>query len=385
MLILQVIDSLGQGGAEASLADVAPHLQSSGVDFHVAFFRGHSTATSAVLMEAGVTLHPVAAQETRPGRVQAVRALCADIQPDLVHTTLFESDIAGRIGGRLARVPVVSSLVNEMYGKEQRSAGLRTTRILLARATDAATSRLVTRFHAISNTVADVMSRRLWIPRSKIDVVYRGRDPQRLGVRSPERRALCRQQLGLGDDTPVVLSVARQEPQKNLDTLWRAFAQVHAKLPAARLLHAGREGSHTKTLRAIKDEFSLGDAVIELGVRSDVPDLLAAADVLAFPSRWEGLGGTILEAMALECPIVCSDIPVFHEALADSPSAIFVDPSDSSRLAGALINVLDSPWNPRITAVARARFLDQFTIERCAQATVEFYERALEANGRKSR
>ena len=118
----------------------------------------------------------------------------------------------------------------------------------------------------------------------------------------------------------------------------------------------------------------LAGAVTFLGMRDDVPDLLAAADVFAFPSRWEGAGGTLLEAMALEAPIVSSDLPTLGQTVDDSV-AVLVRPGDARDLAAGILGVLDDPAAATARAHAgRARFEAEFTIGSGARRMARLYE-----------
>jgi glycosyltransferase involved in cell wall biosynthesis len=78
---------------------------------------------------------------------------------------------------------------------------------------------------------------------------------------------------------------------------------------------AGRDGNATNSLQALARELDIVDRVQFLGHRSDVADLMVAADVFVFPSLWEGLGGVLIEALALEVPIVSSDLDATREVL----------------------------------------------------------------------
>ncbi len=296
-----------------------------------------------------------------------------------MHTTLFEADLAGRIAGAWARVPVVSSLVTVGYGSSQRSEpGIRSWKLLGAQITDIATARLVRRFHAVSCHVADVMARRLLVARSRMDVIPRGRDPQALGARTLERTAHARAMLGADPADRLLLAVARQEYPKGLDVLLRAFPLVRAEVPGARLIVAGQEGNHTTTLHAIVAELGLKDRVTFLGRRSDVADLLCAADLFVLPTRREGFPGAVLEAMALEVPIVSTAIPAVEEAVRAGEHALLVPPDDPAALAAAAVESLTSPRASQQRAqAALARFHDCFTIERAADGMVRFYETAL--------
>ncbi|HEV2870858.1 MAG TPA: glycosyltransferase, partial [Actinomycetota bacterium] len=115
-----------------------------------------------------------------------------------------------------------------------------------------------------------------------------------------------------------------------------------------------------------------------LGPRDDVADLLAAADTVVIPSRWEGLSNVLIEAMALEAPVVASDLPTLHDAVADLDTARLVPPADPARLAAAILADLEDPASARLRAGrARERFLQHFTVDRVADQMLGFYDRAL--------
>lgn len=377
MHVLYVIDSLIPGGAERSLAALAPHLVSRGVVLDVAYLHRRPGLHQEV-REAGAEMYCLAGRGGRLGWFWRVRRLAADRRPDLLHTTLFEADIAGRMAGWSSRLPVVSSLVNVAYGPEQAGRGVAGWKLHGAQLADAATARSVARFHAVSRHVAEQMGRRLHISPDRIEVVPRGRDPRLLGTRTPQRRRAARVGLGLDSDTPLVLAAARQEAQKGLDTLLEAFSRVLRELPNARLALAGREGGQTRQLRAAVESLGLGHAMRFLGVRNDVPELLCAADLFVLPSRWEGLPGAVLEAMALEVPVVASDLPMVREVVTDGLTARLVPVDQPTALSGAMLEVLSDPTGAADrTTMARADFLERFTIDRAADRMVELYQRTM--------
>lgn len=377
MRVTYVIDSLSPAGAERSLVDLVPHLVSRGIHMDVVtLFDRPGLAAEAVA--GGATVTCLAGRGGRAGATLRVRRHLRHHRPDLVHTTLFEADIVGRVAGATARVPIVSSLVNLSYGPEQRnSPGVSPARLELARRIDAGTARFVRRFHAITEHVADVMSARLHLPRERIDVVPRGRSPDTLGRRDPKRAADVRAQLGVGHDAPLLVSVARHEYQKGLDVLLRATAEVVRDVPSLRVVVLGRAGNQTADLERLRDELHLGEVVSLSGVRDDVPDVLAAADAFVLASRWEGQSGALVEAMAMSAPIVVSDLEVFREVLGDG-AARFATIGDPTALATAIRETLDD----RDTALARAeaarvRFETRFTLAASVDGMVSFYERAL--------
>ena len=377
MYVLYLIDSLVPAGAERSLLAMAPEYRRLGVRLDVVYLEPRP-GLQADLAAAGARVDQVQASG-RLARVREVRRLLVGRGPDLLHTTLFESDVVGRTAALRSRVRSVTSLVSDSYGPGHvHDAGLPRWKVRGAQVLDAVTARQASRFHAITAYVADVCSARLRIPRSRIDVIPRGREPARLGVASRERRAAARASLGVGAGTQLVVAVARQERAKGLDRLLEAHVVVRTHHPGAVLVVAGREGNQSAELGAQADRLGLGDSVRFLGVRDDVPDLLCAADVFVLPSRWEGLGGVLLEAMAVEAPIVASDLPAVREIVEDGVTGVLVDAADPRRLAQAVTGVLDDrPGAAARAAAARSVFLERYTVDRVAEAMVAFYRRAL--------
>jgi glycosyltransferase involved in cell wall biosynthesis len=375
--LLYVIDSLVPAGAERSLEALAPHYVARGVRLDVAYLHERA-GLQRELEDAGARLFSLAGRGGRAGWLARTVALVRRLRPDLVHTTLFEADVTGRAAARLAGVPVVSSLVNETYGPAHLGdPQLRRWKVRAAQLVDGATARFATRLHAVSAFVANTMAWRLRFPRERIDVVPRARDPVRLGRRTPERRDATRARLDVDSRSPLVLAVARQEHQKGLDVLLEALALVQREVTDARLIVAGRPGNQTPALLELVERLGLRDAVRFLGSRDDVPDLLCAADVLALPSRREGFPGAMVEAMALEVPIVASDLPQVREVV-DASGASLVPPGSPEALAAEIGHVLVDPEGAagRVER-AQTRFRERLTVDRVADEMIAFYGRAL--------
>jgi glycosyltransferase involved in cell wall biosynthesis len=373
-----VIDSLAPGGSERSLAAMVPRFTTAGLTLDVAYLR-ERPGLHDELRSGGARLFPPQGGRGRVAVARRLAKLIRDRAPDLVHTTLFEADLSGRLASVLARVPVVSTLAASAYDEDHLDdPALRRWKVRLAQVADASTGQLVTRFHAVASHVADDMARRLWVPRGRIDVVPRGRDPEILGSPGEARRAHVRGSLGIETVERVVLGVARHEHNKGLDVLIRAMPAVLRRTPSARLVIAGREGTTTGPLTRLVRELGIEAQVMLLGHRADVPDLLCAADVFVLPSRSEGSPGALLEAMALGVPIVATDIPPVWELVGRNRLARLLEPGDHEGLGEAISALLADPAESREMGEAgRARFLEHFTIDRVAAQMIEFYERAL--------
>lgn len=382
MRVLTLIDSLAVGGAEQSLLTVTPHLVKRGIDVHVAYLVERD-GIGPEIAEAGATVHSLAGPAGRIAAVRRARALIASLQPDLTHTTLFEADVVGRIAARLAGAPVISSFVTESYGPEHYgNPEYRRWKVRAAHLADAATARLATRFHAVSEATARVMAERLRLDPATITVIPRGRDPERLGERTEQRRREARAMLGVGHEEPLVLAAGRHFHFKGLDVVAAAMPFVRAAYPKARLVIAGREGPSTAELRQRIVEGGVEDAVDLIGYRSDVPDLMTAADVFVLPSRAEGSPGVLLEAMALEVPVVATDISAVREIAGPTPTMILTPPDHPEPMANAIVGVLGDPGAAsELAASARRRFFDTYTVERVAERTIALYEDAVGSVG----
>jgi glycosyltransferase involved in cell wall biosynthesis len=144
--------------------------------------------------------------------------------------------------------------------------------------------------------------------------------------------------------------------------------------PRLVVLVAGRRGTASDRLAQVHRRPGVRAVVRFLGYRDDVPDLLAASDLFVFPSLSEGLGGALIEAMALGLPVVASDVDAIREVVESEGNALLVRPGSSIELAAAVETLLDDPRR-REAFGARSReiFEQTFTIDRSAGRTIELY------------
>jgi len=335
-----IIDSLGAGGAERSLVELLPHVIELGADPVVVTFRTASVGFESDAKATGARRITIEARNPLT-RLRSLRAVVRREEPDLVHTTLFNSDIAGRVACVRMPAKVSTSLVNTTYDAARYAdPSVTGWKLDIGRYIDSWTAlHLCDHFHAITEAVKDSSVEALRIDPDKVAVIYRGRDSLRLGEPTVERRHTVRHRLGLDSNQPVLLNVGRHEYQKGQQSLIEAVGLLMRDLPRLVLLIAGREGNTTERLQSAVARHGLTKNVFFLGHREDVGDLLTAADVFTFPSVYEGLGGALLEAMMMKTPIVASDIPTFREVLGtDYP--FLATPHDPESLANAVRRLL---------------------------------------------
>ena len=374
--VLAVINGLGTGGAERSLAEMLPGLERVGIDVTVAcFYRRDAGVEESVLHRDRVRFISSA---RLAGRVRALRRIVTHERPDVVHTIILESHLTGRLASIGRHVVVLSSLVNTPYA-EARTADPRigSQKLNAVRLADGLTARHLTdHFHAITHAVKAHAIDSLHIDAARITVVERGRDRMRLGSASQERRARARRALGLDDDAEVAVCLGREDYQKGHRYLLEATAHLARTRPNLVTVVAGRRGTESDALGRDIARLGLGDRFRRLGHRDDAPELLAAADVFVFPSLFEGLGGSLIEAMALSLPIVASDIPAIREVVEDGRNATLVAPRSGEAIASAVSALLDSdPLRSAYGRRSRTIFEERFTLERSTAGMADLYRR----------
>jgi glycosyltransferase involved in cell wall biosynthesis len=156
--------------------------------------------------------------------------------------------------------------------------------------------------------------------------------------------------------------VARLDPIKNLPTLLTAMAEVRQQQSGAHLLIVG-DGPLRESLQQQATALNLETAVHFLGTRHDVPDLLAASDVLALPSLSEGLSMTLIEGSAAGLPLVASDVGGNNELVEHGTNGLLVPVSNAGALAKALITIItDKAKADQMGKASRQRFHQYFQV-----------------------
>jgi glycosyltransferase involved in cell wall biosynthesis len=190
---------------------------------------------------------------------------------------------------------------------------------------------------------------------------------------SDDERSATRKRLGLAD-LPTVVCVGRLTRQKGQDVLLAAWPAVRDQVPQAQLVLVG-DGPDVEALRKQAD-----GAVVFAGHRTNVAEWLAAADVAAFPSRWEGMSIGLLEAMASGRSIVATDVPGASEALGEVGGPL-VPPEDPAALAAAIVTRLQDPERAASEGrAARERVEQTFPLAATRAGVAELYEELLSSN-----
>lgn len=170
---------------------------------------------------------------------------------------------------------------------------------------------------------------------------------------------------------PVILAIGRLTWQKGFDRLIRMFAQL--PLPDARLVILG-EGEDRDSLLDLAAQCGVGSRVVLPGFVQDTERWLAHADVFALPSRWEGFGHVIVEAMAAGLPVVAYDCPHGpRDIIGNEENGILVAPDDDSQFSAALQRLLTDETERQRFAKAGMRTAESFARDRIAASYLDLF------------
>jgi glycosyltransferase involved in cell wall biosynthesis len=224
---------------------------------------------------------------------------------------------------------------------------------------------------AISNCIGKVLTD-YGISEKKVTVVHSGIDLARLDV-EPIRR----EDLGIPEGVLLIGNVAALVGHKDHETLVRAMTQVVKRIPDARLIIAG-EGPLRPNLEQQIATLGLNRNITLLGYRKDIPNILRALDLFVMSSKEEGLGTSVLDAMACDIPVVATAAGGIPEMIQDNQTGLLAPVGDAEALANAIIRPYsDEKLKSHLQTNAQKLVHSQFTAERMVEGNIRVYERVL--------
>ncbi|MFZ1889110.1 MAG: glycosyltransferase, partial [Candidatus Binataceae bacterium] len=253
---------------------------------------------------------------------------------DILHSHMFQASLLASPLGWLARVPVI---IETPHVREHWRKGFFKGSYVI----DRFAARFVTAFIAVSKANGEYLRNEKQLPAEKIFVIQNGSPLERF---DPERVAPPQLRAGLGIEpkAPVVLMLARLEPQKGHCVLLEAWRSVVQSYPVARLVLAG-DGVLRAELEAQTAALGLGSSVSFVGRQSNIPDWLALAEFTVLPSFYEGLPLAAIESLAAGRPMVATAVDGTTEVVLDGKTGLTVPAGDSTALASAISRMLAAP------------------------------------------
>ncbi|MCU0265717.1 MAG: glycosyltransferase [Actinomycetia bacterium] len=373
--VLHILTTLDPGGAELQTLHVISRLPRERFACEVAYLKGAGGLAERYEM-AGIPVHRLGLRGLLDAPVfRRAHDLCRAVRPDIVHTHLMKADVVGAVAARLARVPfVVATKHNE--DRYLRHPGLR----VAARAA----AELADRTVVVSDAVGRFFVRTLSLAPADLVRIRHGLPPEDSPAPpEAEARADVRREFALPAEATVALTVARLSEQKGLTDLVRAASLLAEARPELRFLVAGR-GEDEAALRDLATRLDVADRVRFAGYRGDIPRLMAAADLFVLPSRWEGFGLVLLEAMRAARAVVATRIGGIPEVVVDGETGLLVHYEEGeprgfeAGLAEAVNELVADPERARAMGRAgRERAVTTFGWDAVARQTLEVYRRVL--------
>jgi len=261
-------------------------------------------------------------------RVAELSRSLRDHRVGIVHNYLLRANLVGSVSARLARVPIV--LCSKRGCHERRGFELISAKIGNALA-DCVTVN--------ADAVREFVHANEGCPRDKMVVIPSGVDTDRFQPLPP---ADFKAQIGVPADRRVVGIITRMRVRKGVEEFIRAMGETRAVHPNAHAVIVG-EVALDDALTQLVSELGLGDHLTLLGRRNDIPQVLSAFDVFVLSSHDEGMSNAILEAMAMEKPVVATDVGGTGEVVQHGQSGVLVPPKDPHALAVAITDILGQP------------------------------------------
>lgn len=359
--ILYIIDSLKIGGAEMLLLGLLDAVKARGDLAHVAYFT--PGPLEADVTKRGVPLTRLSQKGLKdPRAFWRTYKLMRDWQPDIVHTHLVKSDLAGQIAARLLGLPRLMTLHNTdpWRIKPVMSAAYR-------RATAGADACI-----AVSDRVADHVGTTKGYPRDKITTIVNGID---LDHFIPTQLPLDLSPYGVPADAFVVSVIGSLTPQKDHDNFVKAAAMLAAQDPRPYFLIVGDGPLRAEIAREIAKLGDLSHRIILTGPITQMAELLAATDLQVISSGWEGLPMTLLEGMAMERAIASTAVGGIPDCVTDGVTGVLVPASDASALASAMAELLNDPAKrQRLGKAARKTIVETYGSGAMQHRLFEIYD-----------
>jgi len=373
--ILHVIGGGEFGGAEQHILNLLSSFPPEEVEAGVVCF--YNSAFAEQLRRAHI---PVVTLE-RYGRfdlrlLQGLKETFRQIQPDIIHTHGVKANFFSRLAGREMGARMITTVHSHLrYDYPNPLVYLLVT--LLERGTRHLNDHYIT----VSGAIGELLERQ-GVSAKRITLIYNGLPLA--PFRRTEERARDRQRLRaewqLEEDAFVFGAVARMVPVKGIHFLLEAFSRFMQQrdYPACRLVLVG-DGPERNKLEELAERLELTPYVRFAGFRQDIPACLHAFDAFVHASLYEGLGYTIIEAMASELAVAVTEVGGVKEFVTAEKTGLLVPPGQIEPLAAAMERLADDHLLRQRLSQAALEMVEQtFSIEQMARQTLQLYHQLLE-------
>jgi len=365
------------GGMKEHLCDLVANLDRGMFKIMVAC--PPESAIAQDMAALGIEVIPLNIKgELSPGSdwqvIKELRSILRDRRIDILHAHSSKAGLVGRIAALLAGTPVIVFTVHNFIFYDHMSTLKKKIYAWAERILAHPTCAIIT----VSRALRDGLIQAEGIDPGKIVTIYNGIDIK--PFEAPVDKDEVRRKLNLGPG-PVIGTVARLAPQKGVSYLVEAALRVVQDYPDARFLIAG-DGPLLPELEQQAAGLGISDNIRFLGYRDDIAQLLAVLDVFVLPSVTEGLGLTVLEALAAGCPVVATAVGGIPEIVEFGQTGLLAQAKDSGDIAKQILYLLNNPDEAaRMAATGKAMIKEKFALEPMVRSTTRVYLECLKARG----
>jgi glycosyltransferase involved in cell wall biosynthesis len=291
---------------------------------------------------------------------------------DLLHTHLFEPSAVGLLAGVLAgtRGRIMTRHYSNYHTRIRKRWHVRMDQLC---------NRMSHAVIAVSQHTADHIVHEEGAPVEKVHVALNGIDFSRVKVSDRDAPARLRREWCPGGEHLLVVP-GRLHPEKGHTYFFQALPLIRQRLACPVVVVVAGAGPFEAAYREEVRSLGCEDIVRFLGFRRDIPDVIAAADLVVLPSVAEAFGLVVAEALYLGAPIVATHVGGIPEIVEDGIDGVLVPPANSKALAGAIVSLLgDSERRRRLANAGRERVAERFSFEKMMRAYEQVYERLFEA------
>ena len=292
-------------------------------------------------------------------------------KPHIVHTHTSKAGLLGRWAAWLAGAPVIVHTPHGHVFYGHFGPYWAKLFLLLERLCDRVTDHLICLTRGEPRDYVKFSVARPW----KTSVIHSGVDLQRYTTPKVDPTVM-RGSLGIEDGTLVVGSIGWLLPIKAPEVLLEAMGSVWESQPDIKLLFVGK-GDLEDSLKATVQHMNVADRVRFLGWRDDIPDLMHSFDIFVLPSRNEGMGRVIVEAMAAGLPVVASRTGGLPDLVTDGHNGFLVPPGNAVTLGQAIQNLCNNPDLRKRMGEAGRRRAENFSLQRMVHKLDALYARLL--------
>jgi glycosyltransferase involved in cell wall biosynthesis len=361
-------------GAEVQIAMLLPQLsRNQELDISVVLLNNGRLAEELQRKDIPVVIF----DESTLSSLQILKRLVAYFaqhRVDILHTHRYKEHVLGSTAAKSARV---RNIVKTVHGLEEPFSGARRWKMAFYAYLDNLIEKYLTdAIIAVSDDIRRVLAKRL---RTPVITIHNGIDLDRVKPRvGPE---LVRKSLGIDSGSYVIGTIGRIVPVKGLDYFLSAAEVILGEIQNVHFLIVG-EGPYRKHLEQMAQQKGLGKNVIFAGHREDVYDLLNAMDIFVLPSFHEGVPTVLLEAMALQKPIIATDVGGVPEIITDGETGFLVPPKSVKFLADRIVYVIRNLDEARrLIRLARTQVEEEFSTVQQVNKLFMLYVDIVRSNG----